>query len=89
MLANLPYVPESFHINLAATHEPAEAIFGGKDGLDLYRELFEQLKDMRQEVFILTESLPPQHGHLHLIAKQAGYVQSIEQDFIQLFSQIR
>lgn len=43
ILANLPYVPDDFHINLAASHEPSFAIFGGKDGLDYYRVLFAQL----------------------------------------------
>jgi methylase of polypeptide subunit release factors len=29
LLCNLPYVPDDFHINTAATHEPQHAIFGG------------------------------------------------------------
>lgn len=49
ILANLPYVPDDFHINLAASHEPSFAIFGGKDGLDYYRLLFEQLNMMSNE----------------------------------------
>lgn len=48
VLANLPYVPTGFHINLAASHEPPEAIFGGEDGLDYYRELFKQLYVARE-----------------------------------------
>jgi release factor glutamine methyltransferase len=43
ILANLPYVPNDWKINQAATAEPKIAIFGGPDGLDVYRQLFTQL----------------------------------------------
>lgn len=87
ILANLPYVPNNWQINNAAHHEPRLAIFGGADGLDLYRKLFKQLQsaDWKPD-YILTESLPPQHKALNAIAKEAGYYQADEQDFIQVFS---
>lgn len=87
LLCNLPYVPDNFHINEAAAREPRIAIFGGPDGLDLYRKLFEQLKSRPdQPLFILTESLPPQHQRLSAVAADAGYEQRRESDFIQLFA---
>jgi release factor glutamine methyltransferase len=43
LLCNLPYVPNSHQVNEAARHEPDIALFGGADGLDLYRQLFSQL----------------------------------------------
>jgi release factor glutamine methyltransferase len=87
ILCNLPYVPNDFQINTAATHEPRIAIFGGPDGLDLYRKLFEQIDALETKpTHILTESLPPQHQELAKIAKQYGYKQSKEDDFIQLFT---
>lgn len=86
LLCNLPYVPDSFQINEAALREPKIAIFGGADGLDLYRKLFEQIKSMdAKPKYVLTESLPPQHKKLSEIAKKFGYVQTAEQDFIQAF----
>lgn len=86
ILANLPYVTESHTINPAAMQEPAIAIFGGKDGLDLYRELYGQITRLQQKPsFVLTESLPFQHEHLQRIAKKAGYILSASEDFIQLF----
>ncbi len=97
ILANLPYVPNSWKINEAAAMEPRIAIFGGQDGLDLYRRLFEQLKDSKGTTlgykgrtlnrggFVLTESLPPQHQKLAAIAQKAGYKLHKSQDFIQLF----
>lgn len=86
LLCNLPYVPNDFQINTAATHEPKHAIFGGTDGLDFYRELFQQIQQYNwRPAYILTESLPPQHDALTAIAKAAGYVLARTDDFIQLF----
>jgi release factor glutamine methyltransferase len=85
-LANLPYVPEDFHVNPAALQEPRIAIFGGKDGLDLYRKLFAQAAEFSERPkYILTESLPPQHKQLAFIAARHGFRQTNEDDFIQVF----
>jgi release factor glutamine methyltransferase len=87
ILANLPYVPDDFHINNAAMHEPALAIFGGPDGLDLYRTLFNQIDSLdTKPAYIITESLPTQHEGLAKIALQHNYYQDAEDDFIQLFT---
>lgn len=89
LLCNLPYVPENFQINTAATHEPRHALFGGPDGLDLYRELFSQIKNLQAAPrYILTESLPPQHEELTRIAKAAGFTLTKTDDFIQLFEKL-
>jgi len=86
LLANLPYVPDRWKINQAAAMEPRVAIFGGQDGLDLYRRLFEQIKKLSwQPSYIFTESLPPQHQKLAKIAQKAGYKLQKSQDFIQLY----
>ena len=86
LLCNLPYVPDDYQINDAAMHEPRLAIFGGEDGLDIYRRLFNQLKNRSNKpLLILTESLPPQHTELELIAKSGGYVLYDKEDFIQVF----
>jgi release factor glutamine methyltransferase len=86
ILANLPYVPDSHTINKAAMQEPKVAIFGGTDGLYLYRELFKQMGDLKSKPkYIFTESLPFQHEKLSSIAKTCGYRQKNEKDFIQLF----
>lgn len=86
LLCNLPYVPESFHINTAATHEPKLAIFGGMDGLDLYRRLFEQIETSGYSPsYILTESLPTQHHQLATLARKHNYLLDQASDFIQKF----
>lgn len=90
LLCNLPYVPDSYQINEAAAMEPRVAIFGGVDGLDLYRRLFGQIDTLKYKpTFILSESLPFQHTVLAKLARQHGYEQQQESDFIQLFSLIK
>lgn len=89
ILANLPYVPDNFHINPAAQAEPRIAIFGGPDGLDLYRRMFEQIKHLTQKPsYIFTEALPPQHEILVQIAKDAGVKMTERSDFIQRFEPV-
>lgn len=86
VLANLPYVPNGWKINQAAAMEPRLAIFGGRDGLDLYRRLFAQIQKLEaRPKFVLTEALPPQHEALAKIAESGGYKLSKSQDFIQVF----
>lgn len=90
LLCNLPYVPDDFHINTAATREPHIAIFGGKDGLDLYRKLFEQLRERAaRPLYLLSESLPVQHTALQTLAQSAGHEMTKENDFIQVFKRIQ
>lgn len=85
-LANLPYVPDGYQINKAAGQEPRIAIFGGLDGLDLYRKMFEQLQSRAKPIhYVLTESLPLQHKELINIAQMHGYALQQTDDFIQVF----
>jgi release factor glutamine methyltransferase len=89
LLCNLPYVPDTHTINQAAMHEPKLAIFGGPDGLELYRKMYKQIMNMQKRpLFILCESLPPQHTELNNIAEQAGYTLTNTADFIQLFTRL-
>jgi methylase of polypeptide subunit release factors len=66
--------------------EPRLAIFGGPDGLDLYRRLFSQVENLKHKpLYILCEALPPQHELLASIAQSAGYNLQQTDDFIQVF----
>lgn len=90
LLCNLPYVPDDYRVNQAATMEPRLAIFGGYDGLELYRKLFNQLmKRKHKPLLILTESFPSQHIILSAIAYDAGYLLIDSDDFIQVFTKTR
>jgi len=99
ILANLPYVPICMK-NESINHEPKIALFSGDDGLDHYRQLFEQLKPrdgrlvMGDEknnncVIVITESLLEQHMELEKIANKAGFKQINEKDLIQVFEKVR
>lgn len=86
LLCNLPYIPDTYPINDAAKHEPTVALFGGRDGLDLYRRLFKQINSLKgKPLYILSESLPMSHGKLAQIALESGYTLRITADFVQLF----
>lgn len=85
-LANLPYVPDRYQINKAAENEPTIAVFGGAEGLDLYRNLFAQLNDSsRTALFVITESLPFQHDDLASIASDYSYGLLQTDDLVQIF----
>lgn len=87
VLANLPYVPDKWQINRAALAEPKIAIFGGPDGLDVYRKLFSQLARFTwQPAYVLSESLPPQHNKLADIAADNGFSIIKSDGFIQVFA---
>lgn len=89
LLCNLPYVPDDHTVNRAAMHEPQLAIFGGSDGLDIYRKLFKHLKKSDPKpLYILSESLPPQHPALAAIAATGGYALEESEDFIQVFRRV-
>ncbi len=86
LLCNLPYVPDDFQINRAAMQEPRLAIFGGPDGLNLYRTLFAYINNSAQKpLYVLTESMPPQHEQLATIAERCGFRLTQTEDFIQVF----
>lgn len=90
LLCNLPYVPDDFKINLAASREPKLAIYGGSDGLDVYRKLFNQLQiRAKRPLYILSESSPMQHTALEALAQPAGYTLIKKNDFIQVFRRIQ
>ncbi len=89
LLCNLPYVPDDYNINLSAGHEPKLAIFGGSDGLDIYRRLFQHVQKLnKQPLYILCECLPFQQNALVSIAALSNYRLQQTEDFILLFNSI-
>lgn len=48
LVTNLPYIGTETHADIdenVLNHEPELALFGGADGLDLYRRLFDQIRE--------------------------------------------
>lgn len=86
VLANLPYVPDDYPVNTAATHEPTLALFAGRDGLDLYRIMFDQLAEFDHvTTVVMTESLTSQHQKLAGIAQNHGFTHVTTCGLIQSF----
>ena len=46
LTANLPYIPKQFQVDPSTKFEPDVALYGGEDGLDIYKRLIEQLEEM-------------------------------------------
>lgn len=86
ILANLPYVPDDYPINRAASYEPPIALFSGKDGMDHYRKLWKQIRALTDKPsFVLTESLLAQHKTLTKLAHNAGYGLFSSDNYAQVF----
>lgn len=74
VVANLPYVTETQETSPATRFEPPVALFSGKDGLNHYRQLFEQLKGLSERPrVLLCEADPRQRRPLEQAAHDAGY----------------
>lgn len=86
-LANLPYVPTNLITSPEITHEPTQALFSGTDGLDMYREFWQQVAKLPSKPHaIITESLETQHRAMQEYARQSGYIlastEVLAQEFI-------
>jgi release factor glutamine methyltransferase len=86
ILANLPYVPDELITSREITHEPALALFSGRDGLDHYKIMWGQLVNFEPKPqYIITESLLEQHADQEKLAHTAGYELQNTDTLIQLF----
>ena len=69
--ANLPYIPADFQISPELKYEPPISLYGGADGMDVYRRLIEQLEKIKpraiffelfeSQIAILKTKLPDYH----------------------------
>ena len=56
VLANLPYVPDGEQVSAEVAHDPATALYGGADGLDIVRRfLKEALPHLADRALVLLE----------------------------------
>lgn len=82
--ANLPYLENDSDLMPEVQKEPAVALFGGADGLELYRQFFRQLpKHLAPNGYVFIESDPWQQPALIKEAERAG-LKVIEQDYFIL-----
>ena len=45
--ANLPYIPTQFQVSPELKYEPSISLFGGEDGVELYKKLVQQLNEIK------------------------------------------
>lgn len=86
VIANLPYVPTNLVDKPDIAKEPKLALFAGKDGLDVYRDLFKQLGDTKTKpTYLFIESLTEQQGELIKTASSNKYSLLKQTDFTLSF----
>ena len=74
LLANLPYVPNEMLVSRSVLFEPKMAVFSGHDGLDLYRRMLNEIKDLNHKPkFILIECLDQQVPVLDTLFNKIDY----------------
>lgn len=81
---NLPYLQNDADLMPEVQKEPTVALFGGKDGLDIYRRFLKQLPDhLTPNGYLFAECDPWQQDNLK---KEAGKIdlQPVEEDYFIL-----
>ena len=92
LTANLPYVPIKMQKKLQPelSYEPKIALWQSGDGLGLYKELFQQINEVKNKpTFVLTESLKTQHAKMIVIAKRYGYSINKTSGLVQVFIKVK
>jgi release factor glutamine methyltransferase len=84
VVTNLPYLQDDAELMPEVQKEPGVALFGGQDGLDLYRRFLRQLPDhLEPRGYLFTECDPWQHEALIKEAAAVG-LKPIEQGYFIL-----
>jgi len=74
IIANLPYVDESWEISPETKYEPSRALFADNNGKDLTQKMIVQASKIQQKNdIIIFESDPSQHKDLIIFAQKIGY----------------
>jgi len=85
VVTNLPYLRDDADLMPEVQKEPAVALFGGSNGLELYRRFLAQLSDhLEPGGFLFTECDPWQHEALIKLAKTAGLMPVEQKDYFIL-----
>lgn len=88
VVTNLPYLQNDADLMPEVQKEPAVALFGGDDGLDIYRRFLTELpQHLNPSGYLFTECDPWQQEHLKAEAARIG-LKSIEEDYFILGFQL-
>lgn len=83
ILANLPYVDESWEVSPETLHEPSLALFADKNGRDIIEKLIPQAASQQlTHSLLLLEADPWQHSALISFAGDYGYSHLQTHDYI-------
>lgn len=89
IVANLPYVDESWERSPETDHEPAEALFASGSGLDLIKKLIEQATSrLVSGGLMFLEADPRQYSAIITYAKNHGFVLREHRDFIVVLEKL-
>lgn len=76
VLANLPYVPEAESVSIEVQHDPATALYGGPDGLDIVRRfLKDALPHLAPRALVMLEVGHDQGHATREMMESLGYEQ--------------
>lgn len=64
VLANLPYVPDDEQVSTEVSHDPATALYGGKDGLDIVRRFLKEALPHLAEGCLVMLEVGHDQGHI-------------------------
>ena len=74
VLANLPYVPDGEQVATEVTHDPATALYGGPDGLDIVRRFLADARPhLAKDCLVLLEVGHDQGEATRACMEELGY----------------
>ncbi len=77
VLANLPYVPDGEQVSTEVSHDPASALYGGPDGLDIVRRfLSDALPYLAEGCLVMLEVGHDQGEQTRKIMEELGYTET-------------
>ncbi len=90
IIANLPYVPDAMITSPEITKEPRLALFSGNDGMDHYRDFWQQVNVLKTPPrYIMTESLNDQHETMRQLASRTRYKFIKSDMLVQVFERYK
>ena len=77
VLANLPYVPDGEQVSTEVSHDPASALYGGPDGLDIVRRFLSDAQPYLSEgCLVMLEVGHDQGEQTRKIMEELGYTKT-------------
>ncbi len=85
IVANLPYVPTDINVQPELQYEPSVALFAKDNGMQLYKQLWDQISKNNSVNLVLTESLALQHQEMEDLANNIGFRLIDSDGLVQVF----